>query len=373
MLAKGQLSIDFVRLLDNWRAASEQVVVAKIALAEAESEAEMFEKIARDRESGLREKEAERARLDALRDTQRENAKRLRRLTDQLKDENDDVAAFFAGLSEEEQMRTPDDLSAEIDSQRARLELLAGGHEGAITEWEDRGRRIEEARNKADDMQASLSTLQRGLTALRELFEPRVDALIEQISTAFAASFARINCAGSVEVHKHGENGADFDSWAINILVSFRGDEGMSALDSHRQSGGERAVSTIFYLMALQSLSRAPFRVVDEINQGMDPRNERVVHDRLVRIACGEDAEPEAADWEGLSDGQGGGSQYFLITPKLLHGLRHHVSMKVHTIGSGERMPVDPNVANFRRLTDARKAKNLAHGKARAQVGVAAA
>lgn len=51
----------------------------------------------------------------------------------------------------------------------------------------------------------------------------------------------------------------------------------MSILDSHRQSGGERAVSTIFYLMALQSLARAPFRVVDEINQGMDPRNERCV------------------------------------------------------------------------------------------------
>jgi hypothetical protein len=51
--------------------------------------------------------------------------------------------------------------------------------------------------------------------------------------------------------------------------------ETLSVLDSHRQSGGERAVSTIYYLMAMQSLARAPFRVVDEINQGMDPRNER--------------------------------------------------------------------------------------------------
>lgn len=54
-----------------------------------------------------------------------------------------------------------------------------------------------------------------------------------------------------------------------------RENEPLSVLDSHRQSGGERAVSTIFYLMALQSLARAPFRLVDEINQGMDPRNER--------------------------------------------------------------------------------------------------
>jgi hypothetical protein len=120
-------------------------------------------------------------------------------------------------------------------------------------------------------------------------------------------------------------------------------------LDNHRQSGGERAVSTIFYLMALQSLARAPFRLVDEINQGMDPRNERsvitpptskrnytanmnysLVHARLVAIAC-------AAARE---DGRGG-SQYFLITPKLLSGLEFHPKMTVHCIASGEYMPED--------------------------------
>lgn len=30
-------------------------------------------------------------------------------------------------------------------------------------------------------------------------------------------------------------------------------------------------MSTIMYLMAMQSLSKVSFRVVDEINQGMDP------------------------------------------------------------------------------------------------------
>ena len=64
----------------------------------------------------------------------------------------------------------------------------------------------------------------------------------------------------------------------------FSESEPLSVLDNHRQSGGERAVSTIFYLMALQSLARAPFRLVDEINQGMDPRNERYVTIPLLAI-----------------------------------------------------------------------------------------
>ena len=38
--------------------------------------------------------------------------------------------------------------------------------------------------------------------------------------------------------------------------------------------------------MSLQELAKAPFRVVDEINQGMDPRNERLVHGQMVETAC---------------------------------------------------------------------------------------
>jgi hypothetical protein len=98
--------------------------------------------------------------------------------------------------------------------------------------------------------------------------------------------------------------------------------EQLSVLNEQRQSGGERAVSTVFYLMALQDLAQSPFRVVDEINQGMDPRNERVVHGRMVDIACQENT-----------------SQYFLVTPKLLTGLKFHPKMKVHVINSGEHIP----------------------------------
>ena len=54
----------------------------------------------------------------------------------------------------------------------------------------------------------------------------------------------------------------------------------------------------------------------------MDPRNERMVHERMVEIACKEHT-----------------SQYFLITPKLLTGLRYDKRMKVLCITSGEHMP----------------------------------
>ena len=55
------------------------------------------------------------------------------------------------------------------------------------------------------------------------------------------------------------------------------------------------------HLSLSQDLQSSPFRVVDEINQGMDPRNERQVFSRIVLNSCGPNRK-----------------QYFLITPKLL-------------------------------------------------------
>ncbi len=59
--------------------------------------------------------------------------------------------------------------------------------------------------------------------------------------------------------------------------------------------------------MALTEEARAPFSLVDEINQGMDQRAERAVHNSMVEVTCKEDS-----------------TQYFLITPKLLADLNYH-------------------------------------------------
>jgi chromosome segregation ATPase len=85
-------------------------------------------------------------------------------------------------------------------------------------------------------------------------------------------------------------------------------------------------------------MARAQFRVVDEINQGMDPRNERMVHERMVEIACKEHT-----------------SQYFLITPKLLTGLRYDKRMKVLCIASGEHMPENYQRMDITRIIDIQK------------------
>jgi len=41
----------------------------------------------------------------------------------------------------------------------------------------------------------------------------------------------------------------------------------MRLLDAKSQSGGERALTTALFLLALQEITHFPFRIVDEINQ----------------------------------------------------------------------------------------------------------
>lgn len=48
-------------------------------------------------------------------------------------------------------------------------------------------------------------------------------------------------------------------------------------------------MTTVTYLLALAELARAPFALVDEINQGMDQRAERNMHKMLVETTCSHD------------------------------------------------------------------------------------
>ncbi|XP_056292177.1 structural maintenance of chromosomes protein 5-like [Pseudoliparis swirei] len=128
-----------------------------------------------------------------------------------------------------------------------------------------------------------------------------------------------MQCAGEVDLHS--ENEEEYDKYGIRIRVKFHSSTQLHELTAHHQSGGERSVSTMLYLMALQELNRCPFRVVDEINQGMDPVNERRVFDIVVRTACKETT-----------------SQYFFITPKLLQNLQYADEMTVLCVHNGSQM-----------------------------------
>jgi hypothetical protein len=85
--------------------------------------------------------------------------------------------------------------------------------------------------------------------------------------------------------------------WCAQIKVKFREDEQLQLLTAHRQSGGERSVSTILYLIALQVSTTAGRR-----------------HHHV----------PPAHTASNLSSQSGNGLTVFQSLHASLHGEQHH-------------------------------------------------
>ncbi|KAI1069703.1 hypothetical protein LB507_008483 [Fusarium sp. FIESC RH6] len=261
----------------------------------------------------------------------REEGNRLSEAVQQMIESEPEKRDLFSELCEG---KTSEDIQIDIGAEEAKLECMHVPNPNVLREFKKRAEEIARLTRKMSGSTDKLNGITQEIDELRSKWEPRLDELVSKINDAFAYNFEQISCAGEVRVHKPD----DFDAWALDIMVRFRENETLQQLTAHRQSGGERAVSTIFFLMALQSLAQSPFRVVDEINQGMDPRNERMVHERMVEIACREHS-----------------SQYFLITPKLLAGLRYDPKMRVLCIASGEHMPREGRKLDFKRCLRVQK------------------
>ncbi|RHZ49550.1 DNA repair ATPase SMC5 [Aspergillus thermomutatus] len=360
-IQKAKANLEYADAVENLRTLQEEVIQLSIRRIEGLSDCSTLTERNQHHKERLEEKYSEVKAANEDVAAQTEAVKKLLPLANraaQAVNVQEDLRELMPTLAD----HTLVQLEADIDSERAHLELVQGGNVNVIKEFEEREKQIEKLRNKLSEFQNQLVEYDHAISEIRGQWEPKLEELVKSISDAFSDSFARIGCAGQVTLDKaedeegpDGEpGGSNFDQWSIQIQVKFRENENLSVLDSHRQSGGERAVSTIFYLMALQSLSASPFRVVDEINQGMDPRNERMVHGRLVDIAC-------------APARNGGGGQYFLITPKLLSGLVYKPGMRVLCIYSGEHMPKDYNLLDFSEAIKRMKAVNAkSKGKGRA-------
>ncbi|KAG6331320.1 hypothetical protein ID866_7769 [Astraeus odoratus] len=222
--------------------------------------------------------------------------------------------------------RSVEQLRAELEVQNANLDMIMQTNPGVVEQYERRKAEIEDLTKKIEDREKQCIRLEREIKNARDNWQPALERLVASIGKKFSAAFDRIGCAGEIRISPHD----DYEKWAIDILVKFRNKEKLTLLTGQRQSGGERSLTTILYLMSLTEEARTPFSLVDEINQGMDQRAERAVHNSMVEVTCKPDS-----------------CQYFLITPKLLPDLMYHERMKVLCVNNGEWLPDEKGLGNM--------------------------
>ena len=216
ILEKSQESLNYATTVITLQRAYTGLIEAELLLLEARSDHETME--ARNHDVTARVVDAERQVRD-LTQMQNEARKVARDLIEKC---NDMVASRSEShqtiQSEQSQEQTPEELENVIEGLHARLDMVHEGNPNVMREYEDRGRKIERTREKLVGIEKELSRLDENITDLRGQWEPELDALIAKISHAFGDNFARIGCAGQVEVYKD----EDFENWAVQVLVKFR-------------------------------------------------------------------------------------------------------------------------------------------------------
>ncbi|KAM6328979.1 structural maintenance of chromosomes protein 5 isoform 1-T1 [Alca torda] len=214
---------------------------------------------------------------------------------------------------------TLEEIDAFLNEEKTRASCFTGLNASVVEEYNKQTQEIQQLTEYLEEKKNELENYKQNISQVKERWLNPLKKLIEQINEKFSNFFSSMQCVGEVDLHV--ENEEEYDKYGIRIRVKFHSSTELHELTPYHQSGGEKSVSTMLYLMALQELNRCPFRVVDEINQGMDPMNERRVFEMVVKTACKEST-----------------SQYFFITPKLLQNLTYNDRMTVLFVYNGPFM-----------------------------------
>jgi chromosome segregation protein len=141
---------------------------------------------------------------------------------------------------------------------------------------------FKELKAKAAVVGQNLQKTMEELEQRRAKWKDTMEKVLDTVSETYRELLAKIEATGRVRLI----NAEDIEEAGLELLVGFRGSE-PQVLDAYTQSGGERSVATMLFLLALQQYLRSPFRAVDEFDVHMDPRNREVISEMLLNLMAG--------------------------------------------------------------------------------------
>ncbi|GJQ14728.1 hypothetical protein GpartN1_g6519.t1 [Galdieria partita] len=197
---------------------------------------------------------------------------------------------------------------------KARLTAISNIDPSTLASYERVKKELADLESKLQRNSSVLHEEESHFVEAKECFLEGIRNQVASMNTRFTQLFSFLECRGELVLKEVEE----LKNLSIEINVSFRDDQPLLPLSGARNSGGEKMVSIMLYIFSMQHLTKAPFRLVDEMNQGMDPWFERKIISLMVQ-----DARISAS------------SQVFLISPKLLTDLQFGSETRVHFIFNG--------------------------------------
>eukprot|EP00178_Gracilaria_changii_P001411 TRINITY_DN1199_c0_g1_i1.p1 TRINITY_DN1199_c0_g1~~TRINITY_DN1199_c0_g1_i1.p1 ORF type:complete len:1090 (-),score=211.78 TRINITY_DN1199_c0_g1_i1:5713-8982(-) len=212
----------------------------------------------------------------------------------------------------------PSELEEKIAAMEGQAQGLETGGDRIIKTFEERQKKIETMEKEMEDRKQRHGAQKDRLLKEKHDFLSWLTGGVEKMRSKFSSLYERLGCAGDLElVNAQSEKLSDL---ALQILVSYREDVGLRAVSASANSGGEKMCCTMLFCFSLivEDGRVPPFVFVDELNQGLDPKNEMRIMSMMF-----EDAEKEGA------------SQSFVISPKLQLNMRLKSQTKTHILFNG--------------------------------------
>jgi chromosome segregation protein len=167
-----------------------------------------------------------------------------------------------------ESSRTMLEISDEIKFANAHLLSLGEVPDDAPSMYQTYQKTYSDLKQKANVVGENRKRTIVELDERKKIWKNVMERLTEEINPTYLNVLGRVGGMGNVRL----SNMEDPDHAGVEITVGFRGVSPV-VLDAYAQSGGERAVSTMAFLLALQDHLKSPVRAVDEFDVHMDPHN----------------------------------------------------------------------------------------------------
>jgi len=195
-----------------------------------------------------------------------------------------------------ETSRQPYEVSEELKLVSAHIQKMQDVPDDAEKIYNDYSGNIEELKVKLTKLQENKKSMLVELGARKEVWKKAMEDLVETVDPPYQAVLSAADASGFIKLQQ-----ADtIEDAGLDLYVGFRGGAPQT-LDPFTQSGGERSVALMAFILSLQARIVSPLRAMDEFDIHMDPKN----REAMFKMILAQMKQREA-------------SQYIVITPSIL-------------------------------------------------------
>ena len=173
--------------------------------------------------------------------------------------------------------RAPYEVSEELKLVSAQLQKLQDLPDDAEKIYRDYTGNLEGLKGKLQELQDNKKLMLLELQERKKAWKNAVQNLIDEVAPIYQQVLSTVGATGAIRLDEVGSVGEA----GLQLLVGFKGAE-PSILDPYTQSGGERSVALVAFMLSLQSRIISPLRAMDEFDIHMDPRNREAIFKMIL-------------------------------------------------------------------------------------------